>query len=159
MSDQEIQIAINQDIKKTPVILTIFFTIITAGIYYPCWFLTRRDQINELHSDEKLGKNVFIYGIVFFSISIFLACVIGVLEGMGEGLGNVEFLVMAEAVDVIDSLLSLVVFIILLVQCFKVRRIFRNHFNEHLGRNIYFSGLLTFFFQIHYLQYKINRFE
>ncbi len=159
MSDQEIQIAINQDIKKTPVILTIFFTIITAGIYHPCWFLTRREQINELHSDEKLGKDFFIFGIVIFSISLFLACVIGVLEGMGEVLGSVEFLAMAEAVDAIDSFLSLVVVIILLVQCFKVRRIFRNHFNEHLGRNIYFSGLLTFFFQIHYLQYKINRFE
>ncbi len=159
MSDQQIQIAINQDIKKTPVILTIFFAIITAGIYFPCWFLTRRDKINELHSDEKLVKGVFIFGIVVFSISLFLMFVSGFLEGMAESLGSVEFLAMAELIDAIDSLLSLAVAIILLVQCFKVRRIFRNHFNEHLGRNIYFSGLLTFFFQIHYLQYKINRFE
>ena len=159
MSDQNIQTAINQDMKKTPVILTVIFTIITVGIYYPCWFLTRRDRINELHSHEKIGKGVFIFGIVIFSISLFLALVSGFLEGIGEGLGMAEFLVMAKGVDAIDRLLSLVVGITLLVQCFKVRRIFRDHFNDHLGRNISFSGLATFFFQIYYLQYKINRFE
>jgi len=159
MSDQNIQKAINQHMKKTPVILTIIFTIITAGIYYPCWFLTRRDQINELHSHEKIGKGVFIFGIMILSISLFLALVSGFLEGMGEGFDTVEFLVIAKGVDGIDKLLSLVVGITLLVQCFKVRRIFRNHFNDHLGRNISFSGLATFFFQIYYLQYKINRNE
>jgi len=159
MSDPKIQTVINQGIKKTSVILTIIFTIITAGIYYPCWFLTRRDQINTLHSDEKIGKGIFIFGIVVFSIALFLALVSGFLEGMGEELGPAEFLAMAKGVDAINSLLSLVVGIILLVQCFKVRRIFRNHFNEYLGRNISFSGLATFFFQIYYLQYKINRFK
>ena len=159
MSDQNIQTAINQDMKKTPVILTVIFTIITAGIYCPCWFLTRRDQINELHFHEKIGTGVFIFGIVIFSISFFLPLVSGFLEGMGEELGTAEFLVMAKGVDAIDRLLSLVVGITLLVQCFKVRRIFRNHFNDHLGRNISFSGLATFFFQIYYLQYKINRFK
>ncbi|MEE8114959.1 MAG: DUF4234 domain-containing protein [Nitrososphaerales archaeon] len=140
------QIAINQDIKKTPVILTIFFEIITAGIYYPCWFLSRRDQINKLHSNEKLGKGVFIFAIVIFSICLFMDLVFGFLEG-------------GEDVDAVYGLLSLVVGIALLVQCFKVRRIFRNHFNEHLGRNISFSGWATFLFQFSYLQYKINRFE
>jgi hypothetical protein len=159
MSDQNMQSTINQDVKKTPVILTIIFTFITGGIYYPCWFLTRRDQINALHSQEKIGKGVFIFGIVIFSISLFLALVSGFLEGMGEELGTAEFLAMAKGVDTVDTLLSLVVGITLLVQCFKVRRIFRNHLNDHLGRNISFSGLATFFFQIYYLQYKINRFE
>ena len=43
-----------EDMKYTPVILAVFFTLITAGIYYPCWFLTRCCQINKLHSREKL---------------------------------------------------------------------------------------------------------
>jgi hypothetical protein len=96
---------------------------------------------------------------VILSISFCLAGVSGFLEGMGEELGNAEYLALAKNVDVIDSLLSLVVEITLLLQCFKVRRIFRSHFNEHLGGDIPFSGLATFFFQIFYLQYKINRFE
>jgi Trk-type K+ transport system membrane component len=110
------QSTINQDVKKTPVILTIIFTFITGGIYYPCWFLTRRDQINALHSQEKIGKGVFIFGIVIFSISLFLALVSGFLEGMGEELGTAEFLAMAKGVDTVDTLLSLVVGITLLVQ-------------------------------------------
>jgi hypothetical protein len=40
-------------IKKTPVILTIIFTLITIGIYLPCWFLTRRRQINSLQSQNE----------------------------------------------------------------------------------------------------------
>jgi len=153
------QSAINRGIKRTPVILTIIFEIITAGIYAPCWFLSRRDQINELQSDEKLGKGAFIFAIVILSISLFLMFVSGFLGGMGDELGNAAFLAMAEDVGAIEPLFTLVAAITLLVQCFKVKRIFRNHFNEHLGRNIPFSGLATFFFQFSYLQYKINRFE
>jgi hypothetical protein len=157
MSDQNTQSAINQDVKKTPVILTIIFTFITAGIYCSCWFLTRRDQINTLHSQEKIGKGVFIFGIVIFSISLFLAVVSGFLEGMGEELGTAEFLAMAKGIDAFDRFLSFVAIMTLVLQCFKVRRIFQNHFNDHLGKNISFSGFATFFFQIYYLQYKINR--
>ncbi len=152
-------IVTNQEIKKTPVILTIFFEIITAGIYSPCWYLSRRDQINELHSNEKLGKGVFIFAIVTFVISLVLVLVSGILEGMGEELGNAEFLALAKDLADIEPLFVLIAAITLLVQCFKVRRIFRKHFNEHLGRNIPFSGFATFFFQFSYLQYKINRFE
>ena len=48
------------EIKKTPVILTIVLTVITFGIYYPAWFLTRRQAINTLQSKEKLGSGVFV---------------------------------------------------------------------------------------------------
>ena len=139
MSGPEIQTAHSPDIKKMPVILIFVFSLLTAGIYYPCWFLSRRDQINKLHSNEKLGKGVFIFAIVIFSICLFMDLVFGFLEG-------------GEDVDAVYGLLSLVVGIALLVQCFKVRRIFRNHFNEHLGRNISFSGWATFLFQFSYLQ-------
>lgn len=159
MTDQEIQTAINQDIKKTPVILTVIFTIITAGIYHPCWFLARRNQINKLYSHEKLGKGTFIFAIVVYSLLLLLSFVSGILEGMWQEFGTVEYLAMAEDIDTIDRFLSLAVFITLLVQSFNVRRIFRNHFNEYLGNNISFSGLATFFLQIFYLQYKINRFK
>jgi hypothetical protein len=82
-----------------------------------------------------------------------------VLEGVGEELGNPQYIAMAKNVELIDNLISLTAGIVLLIQCFKVRRIFQQHFNDHLGRNISFSGVATFFFQIFYLQYKVNRFD
>ncbi|MCI5138607.1 MAG: DUF4234 domain-containing protein [Candidatus Electrothrix sp. AR1] len=153
------EIAVKQDIKNTPVILTVFFTVITAGIYYPCWFLTRRNQINKLHSREKLSKGFFILGIVIYSISLLLACGSGVFEGIQEANGTAEFLKIAEGLDSVDKFLTLFISIIMIMQSFKVKRIFQDHFDDYLRRNVSFSGLATFFFGIYYLQYKINKFE
>jgi uncharacterized membrane protein len=56
-------------------------------------------------------------------------------------------------------LFNLVIAITWTVQTFKVGRILKEHFNDHLGHKIYWSGILMFFFGVPYLQYKINRLE
>lgn len=140
-----------QELKKVSVILIIFLTVITAGIYYPAWFLTRRNAINSLQSKEKLNSGVFVFAIVVFSISLLLAFISGASEGLGE-------MDTAKGLDAFSRILDLVAGITLLVQCFKVRRIFNEHFNVHLKRDIQFSRVATFFFSIYYLQYKVNRF-
>lgn len=140
-----------QELKRTSVILLIFLTVITAGIYYPIWFLKRRNVINSLQSKEKLNSGVFIFAIVVFSISLLVALISGACEELGE-------MYTAKGLDAFSRILDLVAGITLLVQCFKVRRIFNEHFNIHLKRVIAFSGVATFFFQIYYLQYKVNRF-
>lgn len=147
--------AVKQGLKNTPVILTLFLTLITAGIYYPCWFLTRRCQINKLHSREKLGNGLFILGIVIYSISLLP----GILEGIQEANGTTEFLTIAEGLDSVDEFLILFVGIIMVIQSFKVKRILRDHFDDYLRRNVSLSGLATFFFGIYYLQYKMNKFK
>ncbi|MCI5123410.1 MAG: DUF4234 domain-containing protein [Candidatus Electrothrix sp. AR5] len=155
----ETEIDVKQGLKNTPVILTVFFTLITAGIYYPCWFLTRRSQINKLHSRKKLGKGLFILGIVIYSISLLLVCVSGILEGTQEANGITEFLTIAEGLDSVNDFLTLFIGIIMIIQSFKVKSIFQDHFDDYLRRNISLSGLATFFFGIYYLQYKINKFK
>ena len=148
-----------QELKKMPVILTIIFTILTIGIYYPAWFLTRRNAINHLKSKKKLGRAVFIFAIVIFSISVVLNIISGFLQVLAEGLATSDYLNYTQGIDSVDRLISIIIAITMLVQCFKVRRIFRDHFNIYQKRNITFSGLALFFFQIYYLQYKINRFN
>jgi len=123
------------ELKKTNVLLMIFLTIITAGIYQAIWFLRRRGAINSLQSKEKLNTGVFVFVIVLYSVSLLIDFAGGK-----------------------STLLCGIAAICLLVQCFKVRRIFENHFNVYFKRGISFSGIATFFFMIFYLQYKINRF-
>ena len=130
------------------VILLIFLTVITAGIYYPVWFLTRRNAINNLQSKEKLGFGVFVFAIVVFSISLFVTLLFGAMEGLAEGIGEMKLMLKAKVLDLFSIILDLVAGITLLVQCFKVRRIFNEHFNVHLQRGISFSGVATFFFPI-----------
>jgi len=84
-------------------------------------------------------------------IALLFAFISGVIEAVGD-------MNTAGGLGVLSSILDLVAGITLLVQSFKVRRIFNDHFNVYLKRNIPFSGVATFFFQIYYLQYKINRF-
>ncbi len=141
----------DQELKKSSVILIIFLTVITGGIYNPVWFLKRRNAINNLQSKEKLSSGVFIFAIVMFSMSLLLAFI----SGLSEGFGDMDT---ARGIDAFSNILGLVAGITLLVQCFKVRRIFNEHFNVYLKRDIPFSGVATFFFQIYYFQYKMNRF-
>jgi len=84
------------------------------------------------------GSGIFIFAIVIVSIALL-------------------FTFTMEEIALARSLLYLAG-ILLLVQCFKVRLIFNEHFNVYLKRDISFSKAATFFFQLFYLQYKINRF-
>jgi len=145
--------------KKIPVILVIIYTVITFGIYYPVWFLMRREEINRLESDYNLGKGVFIFSIVMFSLSLVLMMASGFFEGLSEGMNAPVFIEYSKNIEAVDKITTFIVVFTLLFQCFKVKRIFQDHFNEHLSLNIKFSGLAVFFFQINYLQYKINRFD
>jgi len=146
-------------LRKTPVLLTILLTFITLGVYYPCWFLSRLDAINSLLSREKLGRGVFVFAVLLAGISILLNAGAGVLEGLGEGSRNPDLIGMVGSLVAFDRFISLTAGVLLLIQSFKVKRIFQQHFNEHLNQNVAFSSLATFFFQIYYLQYKINRFD
>ena len=133
------------DLKKVNVLFIIFLTIITLGIYCPIWFLTRRKSINNLQSNKKLGIGIFVFIILLQILSFILAIFSGSMEGINA----------IDALTGFDGIIG----IILIVQGFKVRRIFINHFNSQLQREISFSGVATFFFHIYYLQYKINRFK
>jgi hypothetical protein len=159
MINQDAQISINSNIKKTPVFHVLFYIVITAGVYTPFWFLNRREQINNLHSEEKLGTRIFMILIVLSSISLFLAIFSTILVFKGEMLNTEKYSTMMMGIDSISNLLSLVIGITVLIQTFKVRSILKDHFVKHLGQNLSFSLLATFFFYICYLQYKINRLE
>lgn len=144
-------------LKKTSVILLIVLTVVTLGIYYPVWFLTRRNAINNLQSKEKLGSGIFIFLIVLACVGFPVDLMWVVMELFAERLSEIGLL-LSKGLDLFSNILSVVWWIILLVQCFKVRRIFKEHFNVHLQKDISFSWVATFFFWIFYLQYKVNRF-
>ena len=103
-------------------------------------------------------KGVFVVVIVIYSISILIMFTAGVMEGAAEEFSSPQLMDYVDMLELIDNFVSLAVGIIILIQCFKVRRIFIDHFKNMPERKMKLSGLATFFFQIHYLQYKINRF-
>jgi hypothetical protein len=139
------------EFKKTSIILMVILTFVTAGIYWPVWFMTRRKAINAMQAEEKLGSVVFVLAIVLFVISLFVAVLAGVMERVGDEL------LLAKAMQAFSAILHAVAAAAVLVQSFKVRRIFHEHFNVHLQQGISFSRVATFCLIIYYLQYKMNR--
>jgi hypothetical protein len=139
-----------QEIKRTSVILMIFLSVITFGIYIPVWFLRRKEAINNLHSNEKLKSGIFVFMIMMCCTGILFEFLSGSLQELGE-------IDTAQTLDGISGGLCLWAGIFMLIKSFTVRRIFTSHYVDHLNGDISLSGIATFFFSIFYLQYKINR--
>jgi len=140
-------------------VLGIFLlTFLTGGIYQPIWFMTRRRAINSLRSPEKLQ---------LAALSVALVALIGNFCLPFVGSFKWGSLVEAEnALGPLHPFILLVAGIIMVVQCFKVRRILLDHLAPQqegmFSASIRFqyddllSRLGTFFLGIFYLQHKIN---
>lgn len=138
--------------KIISVLLVLVLTVITFGIYYPVWFLKRREALNNFESKTELNKGTYIGLIALVVVSLLLDLVSGYATIQAQG-GND----LSRKIEVIRMVLSLVYTITLIIGCFKVRSILDDHFNARLNLNIPFSKLPTLIFGILYLQYKINR--
>jgi len=144
-------------LERTSVILVVLLSFLTVAIYYPVWFLRRRRALNGLRARDKLNAGVFVVAIVLFSVGLLLMLVAGSLEGFGEGLDRRDLLAVSKGLEGFAQFLNLVAAIALLIQCFKVRRMLTEHVQARTGHTVSLSGPATFFLQIFYLQYKINR--
>ncbi len=146
-------------IKKTSVVVVVLLTAITGGIYIPIWFLTRRSAINALDSGEKLGKGIFILAAVVFAGVTVGSAYLQVLEIMGPVFSTNGELVIV-SLELLLNVISLLVFIPVIYEAFKVKRIIEDHFiNRYPGKGVHLSKLWTFLLMNIYLQHKINRLE
>ncbi len=131
------------EIKRTPVILLIFLSIITLGMYNVFWFLSRLPALNNLDSKNKLSPGLLQ---VLFVLSGTLA-VFDVLE---------LFFDIKLGLDIPVMIVALVVFVIYVMVAFKVRRILLDHMDANMDGLKTISGALTLFLGNIFLQYKIN---
>lgn len=141
----------SNSVEKMSVLALILVMFLTGGIYTGFWFVKRIGSINAMESVFKLGQGIFAFIIAGFAVNVSL-----LLYVIFQDVALTEELrqTLLRASDV----LALVLQVSVLIQCFKVRRVFMDHFNENLKKEIKFSWPATFFFGIFYLQYKINRF-
>ena len=145
-------------LEDASVLATILWTVLTMGIYLPIWFMNRRKALNNLHSPEKLGRAALIVALVLFVAGACLPIVGGARWG--------SWIQAENALGPLHPFFLSVAFIIMVVQCFKVRRILVDHLAPRqegmFSASIRFqyddllSTMGTFFLGIFYLQYKIN---
>ncbi|HEU5256837.1 MAG TPA: hypothetical protein VFU28_12650 [Vicinamibacterales bacterium] len=132
-------------LRRSRVINLVFISLGTAGIYIPFWYLRRRKRLDALHSPIKLGLRTPVALVGVYALALVMPY---------RSLSQEVMLVAAGVVN-----LSL---------AFKVRSMLTDHLDEKItavlphGASVRAqftpSSVLTFFFSIYYLQYKINRF-
>ena len=143
-------------LKRRSVILMIVLTLVTLGFYYPIWFLRRRDALNAMDSPRKLRLWPFVVYLVWYVFQFILGFANGVARGQ----------LISPQVDLLLKLVQLAIAILLLVQCFFIKDILEDHLagpgdqiqSPLLVASVKLSGLMTFLFQVFYLQYAINRY-
>jgi hypothetical protein len=144
-------------LKRRSVIVMIAFSILTLGLYFPIWFLRRRAALNRLDSPRKLQQWPFVLAIVWFVFQF--------LAGVAAGLSPSEQSLQARA-PLLFLIVRLAVGILIVVQSFFVKDILEDHLagpDDQAPRPLFadavqLSGVMTFLFQIYYLQYAINRY-
>lgn len=124
-------------VKKTPVYLTVLFTVLTYGIYCPAWFLKRRDALNEITTLRNLSVKVFVICIILNSFQLIL-----------------DVALVAQNLSIT---IAFIVWVLLVLQCFKIKKMLEEFISEHRPFAYTISGLATFLFGIFYLQYEINK--
>ena len=143
-------------LKRRSVILMLLLSLVTFGLYYSIWFLRRRPALNQLDSPRKLQMWPFIVAMVWFVVSFCVGIANG-LAGPGGAIG--------EGTTLVLIVVRLAVGILMVVQCFFTKDILEDHFSgpgdqaasSMFSGAVQLSGVWTFFFQIFYLQYAINR--
>jgi hypothetical protein len=137
--------------RRSPVVMIVFF-VVTLGVYFPIWFLRRRAALNRLDSPRKLQRWPFLLALAFFVFQIILAIASDPAKPIGNG-------------SLLFSFVRLAVALLIVVQCFIIKDILEDHLagpgdttsSSVLSDGVRLSGLMTFFFQIFYLQHVINR--
>ena len=141
-------------LKRRRVLMMIVFLFVTFGFYYPMWFFRRRSKLNRLDSPRKLA----LWPLLAFSAVLVIQFVVALIAGetpVDQAIGTGPALAL--------QLSQIVVGIVMIVQCFKIKDMIEDHAAPPAGGELFvehvsLSGLLTFFFSIFYLQWAINRY-
>ena len=145
------------DLKRRSVVLMVVLTVVTLGLYYPIWFLRRRAALNRLDSPRKLRLWPFAVFTAWFVFQ-FVVGFATAFRSRGQVSGG-------EA-SLLFNLVQLGINILMLVQSFFTKDILEDHLsgpgddvpNPLFVDSVKLSGVMTFLFQIFYLQYVINRY-
>ena len=143
-------------LKRRSIVVMIVLLIVTLGLYYPIWFLRRRVALNRLDSPKKLRLWPFMVWLTLFAVEL------GV--GAAAGSAPVEEVIGSAAISLL-KLSEFAVGILMVVQCFIIKDILEDHLvgpEDYVSTSLFtgpvnLSGLKTFFLQILYLQWVINR--
>jgi hypothetical protein len=141
-------------LKRRSVILMIVLMLLTAGLYYPFWFLRRRAALNRLDAPTKLSQWPLILILVGVGIHTFATLASG---------SSTPVRVFGPAAALVIQVIWFATLVLAVVQCFFIKQILEDHLSGPDSEGpitkqpVKLSILMTLLFTILYLQYVINR--
>jgi hypothetical protein len=143
-------------LRRRSVLVVIVFQVVTFGLYLPIWFLRRRAALNRLDSPRTVEAWPFSLFLAVVMLQVVLELV-ATPEPVEQMIGDAGSLAL--------TVMQLGVGLLMLVQCFKTKDILEDHLAgpgdaypaSAFANTVKLSWPMTFFFQIIYLQYVINR--
>jgi hypothetical protein len=126
-------------------------SIITLGIYGYYWLYTRTKQLNSLSAPEnKIASWLPTTTIAFTVLYWIMSFVPLAMEGMAD-----PTLVMI--IGILSLVISIVYFVLYIMWIFAFRRCLTHLSGANKGEQFWLGGIMTFFFNVIYFQYKINQ--
>lgn len=135
-------------IQRMHLCKVVLFQVLTLGIYTPVWFLRRLDAFNahDARADKQVSDTL-VYVMLGCSI---LALVGGFFAGFLQAMQSPS----AVVADGVSTLANIISVVLMVIAAFQVRKVLQERFTAE-GTPL--SGVWTFFFNVLYLQYRINR--
>ncbi|KZY48172.1 MULTISPECIES: DUF4234 domain-containing protein [Pseudoalteromonas] len=112
-----------------------FLCLFTFGIYSVYWLVSRTNKANAL------AKNQVSQGLVYGYVALYVINIGLAFTSIPEGL---------------SAIVSLASFVVGIVLVFSLRTSIKELINEGSNEPVHLGGILTFFFNVIYFQYKIN---
>jgi uncharacterized protein DUF4234 len=141
------------ELRHRSILAMIGLSILTLGLYYPVWFLRRREALNHLPSPRKLELWPFSLVFAYQTVSLCMALFWNWPKPDDESTSQLAW-----------QLLRLALGVLMLIQTFFVKDILEDAlspprqdvFAPLTAVPVRLSGVMTFVFGIFYLQYHIN---
>ncbi|MCA1066568.1 DUF4234 domain-containing protein [Rossellomorea sp. AcN35-11] len=130
--------------KKTNLFFLIPISIMTFGIYYAYWFISRKNSFNKINPKNRIPSRWWKFFLVFTIISLLYDLI---KESLFTGYG-------IAVLDSYDLIISFYFVGCLYYSIFRAREMIEEHVEERV-----FKPWLLVLFNVWYLQFKINRLE
>ena len=128
-------------------------TMVTFGIYGYYWLFSRTQVVNK-HYPQHVISN----GLVWTALSVFFVqLVLGFAVGVMAGTGSADASGMYSVYAVLDPILSIAGLVLWYVWIYTLRGRINVLADAQPGNPLRVGPILTFFFTIFYLSYKINQ--
>lgn len=125
--------------------LVLLFGVLTLGIFSYIWAFVQSNWVRKIDAQSR-ATTYYVLWLLFGVVGAFFRTA-GSVRGGDEGVALAKFSV----------LLSLVGAVFLIVGAFNIRRSLEAYYNNVEPIHLWMSGVMTFFFNILYIQYHLTR--